>query len=163
MPSSGGSLILEKQFYNFSVHHNLSDGSLKYRLLDMRTHISDYVGPGTRLRESVFRWLVMKVSLWLSSHQIKGVQWGWAGREAQVGGGICTLIADSPAMGFHGGSAGKEFACNEGDLCSIPGWGRCTGEGNSYPIQYSGLKNSMDYTVHGVSKSWTQLCDFHIL
>ena len=53
------------------------------------------------------------------------------------------------------GSAGKESACNEGDLDSIPGWGRSPGEGNGYPLQYSGLENSMDCTINGVSKSWT--------
>ena len=43
-----------------------------------------------------------------------------------------------------GGSDGKESACNVGDLGSIPGLGRSPGEGNSYPLQYSGLENSMD-------------------
>ena len=55
--------------------------------------------------------------------------------------------------GFPGGSAGKESACNEGNLDSTSGLGRSPGEGNSYPFQYSGLENSMDYTVHGVTKS----------
>ena len=63
-------------------------------------------------------------------------------------------------MGFCCGSAGKETACNEGDLGSIPGLGRCPGEGNSYPLQYSGLENSMFYIVHGVAKSQTQLSNF---
>ena len=44
---------------------------------------------------------------------------------------------------FPGGSAGKESACNAGDLGSIPGLERSPGEGNSYPLQYSGLENSM--------------------
>ena len=60
-------------------------------------------------------------------------------------------------MGFPGDSAGKESACNEGDLGSIPGLGRSPGEGNSYPFQYPGLENSMDCIVHGVAKSWTRL------
>ena len=55
--------------------------------------------------------------------------------------------------GFHAGSAGKESTRNAGDLGSIPGLGRSPGEGKGYPLQYSGLKNSMDYTVHGVTKS----------
>ena len=46
--------------------------------------------------------------------------------------------------GFAGGSAGKESACTPGDLGSIPGLGRSPGEGDSYPLQYSGLENSMD-------------------
>ena len=41
------------------------------------------------------------------------------------------------------GSAGKESACNAGDLGSIPGLGRSPGEEKSYPLQYSGLENSM--------------------
>ena len=48
-------------------------------------------------------------------------------------------------LGFPGGSAGKESACtNVGDLGSIPGLGKSPEEGNSYPLQYSSLENSMD-------------------
>ena len=61
---------------------------------------------------------------------------------------------------FLGGSAGKESACNVGDLGSIPGLGRYPGEGNGYPPQFSGLGNSMDCIVHEVEKSWAQLRDF---
>ena len=53
-------------------------------------------------------------------------------------------------MGFPCGLAGKESDCNVGDLGSIPGLGKAIGEGNSYPLQYSGLENSMDCIVHGV-------------
>ena len=63
-------------------------------------------------------------------------------------------------MGFPCGSAEKESTCNAGDLGSIPGFGRSPGEGKGYPLQYSGLENSMDCIVHGVSKR-TQLNDFH--
>ena len=49
--------------------------------------------------------------------------------------------------GFPSGSAGKESTCNVGDLGSIPGLGRSSGEGNGCPLQYSGLENSTDYTV----------------
>ena len=59
------------------------------------------------------------------------------------------------------GSAGKESACNVGDLGLIPGLGRSPEEGKGYPLQYSGLENSMDYIVHGVAKSQTQLSNFH--
>ena len=62
---------------------------------------------------------------------------------------------------FPGGSAGKESACNAGDLSSVPELGRSPGEGNSYPLQYSGLENSMNCIVHGVAKSQTRLSDFH--
>ena len=62
---------------------------------------------------------------------------------------------ESGKEGFLYGSAGKESAYNMGDLGLIPGLGRSPGEGNSYPLQYSGLENSMDCIVHGVAKSWT--------
>ena len=64
-------------------------------------------------------------------------------------------------LGLACGSAGKESAYNEGDLGLIPGLGRSPGEGNGYPLQYSGLENSMDCIVQGVAKSQTQLRDFH--
>ena len=48
-----------------------------------------------------------------------------------------------------------------GDLGSIPGLGRSPGEGKSYPLQYSGVENSMDCIVHGVTKSQKLLSDFH--
>ena len=61
-------------------------------------------------------------------------------------------------MGFPGGSEDKASACNAGDPGSIPGLGRCPGEGNGNPLQYSCLENPMDRgawwtTVHGVTKS----------
>ena len=58
---------------------------------------------------------------------------------------------------FVYGSAGKESACNPGDLGLIPGLGRSPGEEKDYPLQYSGLENSVDCIVHGLAKSWTQL------
>ena len=60
-------------------------------------------------------------------------------------------------LGFPCGSAGKESACNAGDLGVIPGLGRSPGEEKSYPLQCSGLKNSMDCIVHVVTKSQTRL------
>ena len=47
-------------------------------------------------------------------------------------------------LGFPCDSAGKESSCNAGDLGSIPGLGRLPGEGKGYPLQYSGLENSID-------------------
>ena len=66
-------------------------------------------------------------------------------------------------LGFPCGSAGKESTCNVGDLGAIPGLGRSPGEGKGYPLQYSGLENSMDSIVHGIAKSWTRLNNFHFL
>ena len=56
-------------------------------------------------------------------------------------------------LDFPCGSAGKESTCNAEDLGLIPGLGRSPGEGKVYPLQYSGLENSMDSIVRGVSKS----------
>ena len=58
-------------------------------------------------------------------------------------------------MGFPFSSAGKESALNAGDLGLTPGLGRSSGEGKGYPLQYSGLENSMDCIVHGLAKSRT--------
>ena len=71
--------------------------------------------------------------------------------------GLTGLILD-----FPGGSDSKEYACNVGDLGLILGLGRCPGEGNGNPLQYSCLEKPMDReawwaTVHRVAKSWTQL------
>ena len=57
--------------------------------------------------------------------------------------------------GFPGGSDGKESTCNVEDLGLTPGLGRFPGEGNGYPLQYSGLESSTDCIVHGVAKSQT--------
>ena len=64
-------------------------------------------------------------------------------------------------LGVPCGSAGKEPACNRGDLTLIPGLGRCPGEGKGYRLQYSGLENSVDYIVHGVEESCIRLSDLH--
>ena len=64
-------------------------------------------------------------------------------------------------IGLPGGSAGKESTCNTSELGLIPGLGRSPAEGNNYPLQYSGLENSMDCIVHAVVKSQTLLSDFH--
>ena len=58
------------------------------------------------------------------------------------------------------GFTGRESTCNAGDLGLIPRLGRSSGKERGYPLQYSGLKNSMDCIVHGVTKSWTQLSNF---
>ena len=53
---------------------------------------------------------------------------------------------------FPGGSDGKACVYNVGDPGSIPGSGRSPGEGKGYPLQYSGLENSMDCVVYGVTR-----------
>ena len=81
----------------------------------------------------------------------------WATKEALVRGKrreieesvICYLLRD------------VWLSCNARDQGSIPGLGRSPGERNSYPLQYSGLENSTDCMVHGVTKSRTQLRNFH--
>ena len=57
---------------------------------------------------------------------------------------------------FSGGSDGKESACNAGDPSLIPGLGRSSGEGKGYPLQCSGLENSMDCIVYGVTVDTTE-------
>ena len=64
---------------------------------------------------------------------------------------------------FPCGSAGKESTCSVGDLGSIPGLGRFPGEGKGYPLQYSGLENSMVCIVHGIAKNQILLGNFHSL
>ena len=83
-----------------------------------------------------------------------------AGRSLGMPGNWMMLMM---SMGFLGGSDGKESVCNSGGgRGSIPGSGRSSGEGNSYPLQYSCLENSMGReawraTVRGVAKNQTQL------
>ena len=104
-----------------------------------------------------------------------GVEWGPGvmRRSAQLNACGCGIPCQAPEFThsfskyllsiyhFPCGSAGKESACNVGDLGLIPGLGRSPGEGNGYPLQYSGLENSMNCIVHGVTKSQTRLSDFH--
>ena len=73
------------------------------------------------------------------------------------------MFTKDPEVGFPDSSVGKEFACacNAGDPGSIPGSGRSPGEGKGYPLQYSGLENSRDCIIHGVTKSRIGLSNFH--
>ena len=66
-------------------------------------------------------------------------------------------------QGFPSGSADKESTYNIGDLGLFPGLGRSPGEGKGYPLQHSGLENSVGCVVHGVAKSWTQLSVSHFI
>ena len=65
------------------------------------------------------------------------------------------------SLSFSCSLGGKESTCSVGDLGSFPGLWRSHEEGKGYPLQYSGLENSMDCIVHGVAKSQTRLSDFH--
>ena len=84
-------------------------------------------------------------------------------RNPKLDGSVEKGVAQLSAyMGFSSGSDSRELACSAGDLGLIPGSGRSPGEGNGYLLQYSCLENSTDRgvwqaTVHGVTKSWTQL------
>ena len=71
------------------------------------------------------------------------------------------MATHSSILGLPLCSAGKESACNVGDLGSIPGSGRSPADRQGYPLQYSGLENSTHCIVHGVAKSWTRLSDCH--
>ena len=101
-----------------------------------------------------------------------GFPGGSAGKESAYNAGDLGLI---PGLGISPGEgeatpvcwglpcdlAGIESACNAGVLGSIAGLGRSPGEVKGYPLQYSGLENSMDCIGHGVAESRTQLSDFH--
>ena len=69
-------------------------------------------------------------------------------------------------LDFPGGSAGKESVCNTGDLALIPGMERTPGEGKVYPLQCSGLENSMGCIVHESQRirhdcvTFTYICNF---
>ena len=72
---------------------------------------------------------------------------------------VCYFIATQRS--FHGGSDGKESACNAEDPVPILVWGRVLGEGNGNPLQSSFLEDSIDRgdwwaTLHGVTKGWTE-------
>ena len=64
-------------------------------------------------------------------------------------------IGDITKIRIPGSSAGKDSACNAGDPDLILGLGGSPGEGKGYPLQYSGMENSMNYTVHEVAMSQT--------
>ena len=74
------------------------------------------------------------------------------------------LLTGKSSWGVPGAASGKESACNAGDLGSVRELGGSPGEGNVYPLQYSGLEHCMDRgawqaTIHGVTKSRTRLSD----
>ena len=78
---------------------------------------------------------------------------GSSSEETQPGYLQLLFILKDTSKYFPGSSAGKESARSVGDLGSTPGLGRSPGEGNTYPLQYSGLENSVDSIVHGRKES----------
>ena len=79
---------------------------------------------------------------------------------------ICLKFISEENRDFPGGSKGKGYSCNAGNLGSIPGSGRFPGKGNGKPPQYSCLENSTDRgawwaIVHGIAKSQTCMSNFH--
>ena len=100
-----------------------------------------------KLRIKVHRnTLSFKPEAFKISSQMIHIQIGW-----RIGV-ICTV-----SLYFPGDSVSKEFTGNAGDAGLIPGWGRCSGEGNGNPLQYSCLGNPRDRkvwgaTVHGVTR-----------
>ena len=83
-----------------------------------------------------------------------GIQLGSSALQADslplVPPGKPMLIWTQLKKGLPCGSDGKESACKARDLGLIPGLGRSPGGGNGYPLQYSGLENSMDCIAHVV-------------
>ena len=80
---------------------------------------------------------------------------------------VLSFHSSFSVMIFPGSSVGEQSACNAGDPCLIPGSGRSPGEGNGYPLQYSGVENSIDSIVHGVAESdmteWRSLFSLCVL
>ena len=115
------------------------------------------------VREAAETWNCRNIKrrLWGLRKQTYGYQRGRAGKNQKSGVHKHTLLYLE--WGFPSSSAGKESACNAGDLGSIPGVGRFPGEGKGYPLQYPGLENSMHCIVHGVAKSRTWVSHFHSL
>ena len=120
-------------------------------------------------------WALIKRQVWLNPHNSQRrvllcpslARWGNGGTWSEAHRFSVEELVSNPnfcdsVRGCPGGSDGKEFACNAGDLGSIPRSGRSLGEGHGYPLQYSCLENPMDRgawwaTLHGVATSWTQL------
>ena len=85
------------------------------------------------------------------------IQWTFPIQESKWGLLYCRQILYQ--LSYQGSPSKMEN--NAGDLGSVPGLGRSPGEGKDYPLQCSGLENFMDCIVHRITKSRTQLSDFH--
>ena len=109
--------------------------------------------------------LCQSVGQWAVPGEVEAVQGGWCnlGKSVkEIRFSSYTLIPCFFSSLVIGGSADKEFVCNAGDLSLIPLLGRSSGQGNGYPLHYSGLENSMGCIVQGVANSWTRLSDSHL-
>ena len=69
------------------------------------------------------------------------------GRAKECSNYHAIVLISHARRSFPDSSVGKESVCNAGDLSLIPGLGRSPGEGKSYPLQYSGLENSMENSM----------------
>ena len=125
--------------------------------------------PSLSFIEPIFAWNVPLVSLIFLKRSLvfpillfSSISLHWSLRKAFLS--LLAILWNSAFrwvyLSLSCGSAGKESACNGGNLGSIPGLGRPPGKGKGYPLQYSGLENSLDCIVHGVTKSRTQLGNF---
>ena len=84
-----------------------------------------------------------------------GVSFGCFRKEKETQCGWNWVYHGENGWGFPDSSVGKESTCSVGDPGSIPGSGRSSGEGKGYPLQYSGLENSMDCSPWGLKESDT--------
>ena len=133
-------IFCEKSSIHISHSHRLENCNLSVQ--NGASLIAQLVKNPYAMQETPVQLLVLEESL---EKGFLGLPWGSTGKESSC----------------NAGNLSKESACNAGDLGLIPGLGRSPEKGNSYPLQYSGLENSMDCIVHGVSKSWTGLSNFH--
>ena len=85
---------------------------------------------------------------------LPGIAWPLIQPEDWLLAEMVFISALWPGRGFPDSSVVKKLPA-VGDLGLIPWSGRSAREGKGYPLQYSGLENSMDCTVHGVAKSHT--------
>ena len=113
-------------------------------------------------------WITFDSLLCFSWFQFSSLPWdgNFFIKMWRINEGLCTFWVPSSLRLYKNcawplGSASKEAARNSGDLGSIPGLGRSPGEGKGYRLQYSGLGNSMDCIIHGVTKNRIWLSDFH--